>query len=340
VVGIGVVLVGIPWAIWVLTGPQRRLPAGSIALFPTQVSWYDLALSRDGRYLAFCYWPEAGRSSVVRLDLDTRDWEIIGAGVVPVWLPDDSLVYFRDARSGGSSALMRVERNGTTEWSLPEIHLVYRAIADPRRAEIYLADMTATGTDSRPGFFRISLDSRSVEPIQWTMPYTVDIDLNADGTRWVIHESGPQGGQLALYDVQRHLEKVLSVPGHRGPKRCPRVSPDGRYLAFVQAEETPRSLAIERTARGTSRVSRSVNLSWRPAVSLFQLSWRSTGSRVDVYNLETGDREGVATFRSSYAEVLWHPDGKHLIAQGDGHLWLIPLPEHLWSKPAPGFKPN
>jgi hypothetical protein len=165
---------------------------------------------------------------------------------------------------------------------------------------------------------RIREFSQSSEPLPFLSPDGQFLGL-VDG-RWVGLKDGG-GPLLKVWRVTRKgAELLLEEPG-----QGLRFSPDSCRVATVRADgrirvyELPSVKQLQQWQTGPS----SWALAFHPAGT--QLAVRHTG-RITVFDVDTGKKLSEFGHPWGNGRVLWYPDGKQLVGEGDDHCSaVVPL---------------
>lgn len=113
----------------------------------------------------------------------------------------------------------------------------------------------------------------------------------------------------------------------------PAWSPDGRSIAYV-SDETRRQhiyaidTATKAKRRLTSLGSRNVDPDWGPDGRIAYVTKRSAGVQIAVMDPAKGDAAGRCVVKpGAWEHPSWAADGRHLVAERDGALYIIDTAE-------------
>ena len=244
--------------------------------------------------------------------------------------------FVNHARLQHPPQMVTVTPSTKTAGILQGLTAIIEVTAHPDGTALYIIDMDLTP-------WRLTVEGGEVERVTWVQAVPVDIAVDRRDGRAFVLEIRQDRLHLTVYDRTRRLLRTIPLPAGREFRRIS-ASPDGRAVLLVElARDTARSKALWGLSRRLGRL-RVPGLDLRsrysgPRHQLELMRQEARSGHIAVLLLDTNDVEFVASFSTPNSDADWHPDGKHLIAQGDGHLWRIPLPEHLWSEPAPGYSP-
>jgi len=257
--------------------------------------------------------------------------------MIPVWMNSHE-VGCLEYEHGRDLRLVYPEGLGRSPLDLKGLAIPGTAFARLEGTELIISDLnTRRSNASRACLWRVAISTGAASPILDIQPSRFFEAMSADGKYWAGWDVKKKN--LVYLNLENDDMKQLTPVRDklRSQKRrleSLSLSPDGKQLAIACQSDTIRSEALA-----------FVNISsWKLRKNLGHIvsAGEPNDSRslwIVVSNLDASRWVALANMASGILpSVLWHPDGKHLIAQGDGHLWLIPLPQHLWSKPAPGYK--
>ena len=159
----------------------------------------------------------------------------------PVWAPDGKSIYFLSWTDGAGSEVHRISARGRGEktWSVEQGHYVNLAVAPEGDAllirKLSGSDLTHPAWGKAPGLYRYGLKDDSWERVadDGGMPME-----GADGRVYYTQRSwgGPDGGSTALKSVSSSGEDERTH-ATSSLARSMHLSPDGRFLAFVEGYE-------------------------------------------------------------------------------------------------------
>ena len=237
--------------------------------------------SPDGRTIAFTS-DRGGLFNVWVMDADGRNPKQVSKEEKwwvnnPTWSPDGDYIFARrhfvQTRSLGAGEVWMYHRSGADGVQVTEKVSFQKDAGEP-----------------------------AVSPDGAFLYYSKDV---AAGTNFEYNKD-PHAGIYAI--VRRDLAngRERTVTGGPGGAVTPRVSPDGKWLAFVRRIETGSQLFLRDLATGAER-------------PIF--------GRLDKDQQETWSIFGL------YAQYAWLPDSRGLVIWGEGKIWRVPVPPAL---PPPG----
>lgn len=341
-----VAIVGTGWAAWVLTGPRTYLPPGTERLTKTaDRGRYGVALSLDGRHAAFKHFNLKTDESVFEsLNLDSREITRLapsdGSDQGAEWLQGDhfAVVSSGSSRSGIAPTLIRYAGSQRAVTSLDGLGSIYDMVYSPQTNELYFADLFANRPKGMQfGLWALSLQTGAQRRIDSVHPSTW-MTRSADGSQWVMRQVDGSNRGVSLLSEDFQLIKMLPNFNPKGNSLYvvrAALAPRGHRVACIRWRDTMRSQVLE---NANEHEAHATVPDWMPVPDLLGASINALESRIDVYDLDSEHWESLASLGGPCLGIAWHPNGKDLIVTGLGHLWRIPLPVHLQSPPAPGYK--
>jgi imidazolonepropionase-like amidohydrolase/Tol biopolymer transport system component len=270
-----------------LLGDLYVMPiAGSTAAAPatrlTSGLPFDMQprFSPDGKTIAFTS-DRGGLFNVWVMDADGKNPKQVSKDEKwwvnsPTWSPDGDYIFARrhfvQTRSLGAGEVWMYHRSGAEGVQVTEKVSFQKDAGEP-----------------------------AISPDGAFLYYSKDV---AAGTNFEYNKD-PHAGIYAI--VRRELAngRERTIAGGPGGAVTPRVSPDGKWLAFVRRIETGSQLFLRDVASGAER-------------PIF--------GRLDKDQQETWSIFGL------YTQYAWLPDSRGLVIWGEGKIWRVPLPATL---PAP-----
>ena len=120
------------------------------------------------------------------------------------------------------------------------------------------------------------------------------------------YDKNPHAGIYAIIRRELATGRERSIVGGAGGAITPRVSPDGKWLAFIRRVDTGSQLFVRSLATGAER---------------------------PIFAHLDKDQQEAWTIFGPYAQYAWLPDTKGLVVWGEGKIWRVDLPA---GAPAPG----
>jgi serine/threonine protein kinase/Tol biopolymer transport system component len=256
----------------------------------------------------------------------------------PVFLPDGRHFLYLAGNFSG-----HVENNEIFVGSLDsnEKHPVISASSNVAYADpgylVYMRDNALVAQKFDPHSYVLSGEARLVSDEVQYFPQT-DLALfgvAGQGLLVVQTGKGADKNQLTWFD---RSGKSLGAVGTPGGYANPRISPDGRRLAFEQTDKDGRHVDVwieELASNATARLTFGPGLNevpiWSPDgkkiafgtqeklnFNLFQKNSDGSGSQSMVADLG-GQEQGAWD---------WSRDGKYILGHKDNELWYVTLPDH------------
>ena len=321
------------------TSGERR---GGFSLEPLANTVYTLAISPDGRWLAF-----AGvKASVTYLGLCRTDGSqarrlvegVPRAGSIGWSTSGDAIYYLRDLGNGANVAAagdlmkLRISRGNGEPRGEPRVVLGGAFVQEfsispdgrqlaytkaPPQQKIWA--MTLSGPVAHP----------SVEARELTVGTSVygTPDISPDG-RWVAFARNDAGsGNLYITPFDHFEPRPLTTSPD--DEWSPRWSPDGRAIAYaVRNARTPGILVAD---VATGRVRRIANDGLAP---LGVIAWMPSGDEV-VFPLDLGNHYAIVSVTDGHTDTLSSPDsvaGFHVtVPSPDGHRLAVNVSSGLKS---------
>ena len=120
------------------------------------------------------------------------------------------------------------------------------------------------------------------------------------------YDKNPHAGIYAIIRRELATGRERSIVSGAGGAITPRVSPDGKWLAFIRRVDTGSQLFVRSLATGAER---------------------------PIFAHLDKDQQEAWTIFGPYAQYAWLPDNKGLVVWGEGKIWRVDLPA---GPPAPG----
>ncbi len=120
------------------------------------------------------------------------------------------------------------------------------------------------------------------------------------------YDKNPHAGIYAIIRRELATGRERTIVGGAGGAITPRVSPDGKWLAFIRRIDTGSQLFVRSLATGAER---------------------------PIFAHLDKDQQEAWTIFGPYAQYAWLPDAKGLVVWGEGKIWRVDLPA---GAPAPG----
>ena len=120
------------------------------------------------------------------------------------------------------------------------------------------------------------------------------------------YDKNPHAGIYAIIRRELATGRERTIVGGAGGAITPRVSPDGKWLAFIRRIDTGSQLFVRSLATGAER---------------------------PIFAHLDKDQQEAWTIFGPYAQYAWLPDTKGLVVWGEGKIWRVDLPA---GAPAPG----
>lgn len=336
---VGVAVVGLTgWMVWTGTGPETHLPPGTERISDRKLWIAELALSPNGKRLAYATPVKPYVASLEVLDLTTRQTELImqlgrkREPPFPFWLSDEALGYVESSYDWKDSKLF-LPSSLSTPIVLAGIGRVWQVFGDPAKQTIFMmAHPSAPFSAADSGLWEYGVGDATLNQIPSVASSGESVARASDGSNWVYFDMK----RFSYVACDRNLRRLAEIEDPRdldGTEMTSHLalSPTGQELARVAWRETARSRFFRRF--DNPQIS-GAGIRGHIALRLY-LAARVT--EASVYNFETQEWTILASFPGTGGEVVWHPDGKHLIVAADHHLWRVPLPPQLWATPAPGY---
>jgi imidazolonepropionase-like amidohydrolase len=291
-----------PWSVETPTGPTRTL-----AFEATEGTWMSVAVSPDGRSLAFdllghIYEVPIEGGAARRLT-QGRSWNLF-----PRYSPDGRQIAFSSDRMG-SHAVWLMGRDGSGLRGLPPPEAgdnVYRPAWSPDGLTIYAAASSYGLPDRLVAFSVIGglqVLARGAAPLSGPSPTPDGSAIYFERATGPVHPFGfnpyvnPPGGiRIERYDVATGATWIHIA--RAGGAFDPAVSPDGRQLAYLHRAIDETVLVVQDL--GTFR------------------------ERVLLRRLDR-DRQQASAGYGPYPAIAWHPDGRRLFLGVGGRLTAVEL---------------
>ncbi|HMQ30863.1 MAG TPA: S41 family peptidase [Chloroflexaceae bacterium] len=258
----------------------------------------QLTFFRDGRLL----FPQiARRAGLIVFERDWRIWRLDPAGGEAAPIPisargDGKLTPVREESWGRGFSELRLSPDG-------------KKLAFVARGQVFVdfADKE-TDRDLRQGpSFRVTASGARESQIAWT-----------PDSRGLVYVSDRHGeDELYRYDFAARQETRLT--SDLAPKLLPRVSPDGRWVAYISGLDSLRLIALdggEPRELCRARFVVAADLAWSPDSRwlAFLAQDERYFSNVYVAPVEGGERRQI-TFLSNLegGDLLWAPNGQFLV---------------------------
>jgi Tol biopolymer transport system component/DNA-binding winged helix-turn-helix (wHTH) protein len=225
----------------------------------------------------------------------------------PVWSPDGTWLYFASDR-GGSMNLWRAPINERSGRVLGEIEPV-------TTPSIYAANLSFSRTGRQMAYMQRTQTSH-------------------------IYRVG--------FDPARETAVGQPEPVTQGSKSTstPNVSPDGEWIAAVEASQQGNLLVVRRDGSGlrhlTDDVYRNRQPVWSPDGKLLAFI-SNRGGRVDIWTIRPDGgslRQLTYTLNGSITRPVWSPDGKRLIYSVMNGTQVVIETDKPWSSQAPQALPG
>jgi dipeptidyl aminopeptidase/acylaminoacyl peptidase len=209
---------------------------------------------------------------------------------------------------------------------LPTGHLLYRSGTTMMAARFELQRLAIDGSPAPVAQAAVS---------SGVVPFATHLDVSSSGTMVYVAGSGSSGQDLALLDRRGQITRRLGLPD--GAYATPRVSPDGRSVAYADRGTDPSIWIVN--LDGTSRPRR-FTFTGRNRFP----AWSGDGRYVAFQSDRGGDlsiywqradgsgepeRLTTAPAGTSHAPEAFSPDGEHLLLRStSGENSTL----HLWSR--------
>ena len=223
------------WLINVATGEERPLAAGTGDHFSPK--W-----SPDGRRLAYVSTAEGGAPQLFVRWMDTgQTVRVTGLPDSPQnvsWSPDGRrIAYLMNVPDDGPKLGQAPEKPEGANWAKPlQIidKVTYRAdgagYLKPGFDKIFMVD--ANGGAPRQLTFGAYFDG----PPEWTSDGRAILFGANRNSDWEL-----AGRESEIYRVDLASGAVTALTNRKGPDNAPKVSPDGRTIAFLSFDDTPKA---------------------------------------------------------------------------------------------------
>ncbi len=189
--------------------------------------------------------------------------QFMGTNGAPDWSPDGTFLAYGSGRRRSISPqrpnllCIRDEKSGEEREFAPELSAFgrVRCLADGRSFLVMGDDLAG-----RRGIYRIDTHPSGVSAVyQERADFPLrTYDVRPEGKRVYYSGIGSKGLQIRVRDLQTGDEKAIysadeKLPAFNDPIGDIAVSPDDRWLAFVEEQETPTKLMIISTQGGEAR---------------------------------------------------------------------------------------
>jgi imidazolonepropionase-like amidohydrolase/Tol biopolymer transport system component len=264
-----------------LLGDVYLMPiGGSTAAAPatrlTRGPAFDMQprFSPDGKLIAFTS-DRDGLFNIWVMDADGKNPKQVSSDKKwwvnsPTWAPDGDFIFARrhfvQTRSLGAGEVWMFHRSGAEGVQVTEKVGFQKDAGEP-----------ALSPDGK--FLYYSKDSSPGQQFEY----------NKD----------PHAGIYTIIRRELATGRERTIVGGAGGAITPRVSPDGKWLAFIRRIETGSQLFLRSVATGAER-------------AIFA-------------RLDKDQQETWAVF-GPYAQYAWMPDSQGLVAWGEGRIWRVDLP--------------
>ena len=256
-----------------IAGATAAAPATRLTSGPA----FDMQprFSPDGKRIAFTS-DRGGLFNIWVMDADGRNPSAVSREEKwwvnsPTWAPDGDYIFARkhlvSTRSLGAGEVWMYHRSGADGVQVTEKVSFQKDAGEP-----------ALSPDGKFLYF-----SKDVTP-----SLTFEYDKN------------PHAGIYAIVRRELATGRERTLVSGAGGAITPRVSPDGKWLAFVRRIETGSQLFVRSLATGAER-------------PIFA-------------HLDKDQQEAWSIF-GPYAQYAWMPDSRGLVVWGEGRIWRVDLPE-------------
>jgi Tol biopolymer transport system component len=268
---------------------------------------------------------------------------------VPDWSPDGTYLAYGSGRRRSMSPqrpsllCTRDEKSGEEREFAPELSGFgrVRCLADGRSFLVMGADLAG-----RRGIYRFDTHSPGIFAVyRETADFPLrTYDVRPEGKRVYYSGIGSKALQIRVRDLQTGDEKVIytadeKVPAFNDPFGDIAVSPDERWLAFVEEQETPTKLMVISTQGGEARQLMKSdppqwieNLAWTPDGRYLLYTKRSGtwphGERTEVFRISAQGGEsiklGISYPRIAHFRI--HPDGRRIafaVPEYRAEIWVM-----------------
>jgi Tol biopolymer transport system component len=294
---------------WDVTTPIG--PTKTVEFTVSEGTWMNVDVAPDGREIAFDL-----LGDIYLLPLAGGKARRITSGpafdLQPRFSPDGSKISFTSDRGGGDNIWI-ADRDGSnaTQVTKEKFRLLNNAVWTPD-GDYLVARKHFTSTRSlgagemwmyhRSGGSGVQLTKRKNDQQDAGEP-----EISPDG-RYIWWSEDMSGGSTFQYNkdpnrqiyvirqLDRETGKITNLITGAGGSVRPRVSPDGRYIAFVRRVRTE---------------------------SVLYLYDRETGAQRPLFDGMSRDQQEAWAIFGPYPGYAWTPDGAEIVFWAQGKLWRI-----------------
>ena len=283
------------WSVETPTGPTRDL-----AFDATEGTWMSLAVSPDGRFIAFdllgSIYEIPIEGGTARRLTEGRSWNLF-----PRYSPDGRFIAFSSDRSG-SHNIWVMDRQGTGLRNVsPSVENIYKPSWSPDGRRIF----AGTSGDGAPNQLVAFTLAGGRQTLVQNSGSVTGAGVEPSGTGVVFERSGPAvypfafnpyvtplgGARIDRYD--QASAEITTLVERPGGAFAPALSPDGRMLAYVNRDIDDDRLIV------------------RDLITRRE--------RVLLRGLDR-DRQDSGSDYGPFPTMAWHPDGGRLFLGRGGQL--------------------